>query len=128
MPAGLPILDGDAIELGWASAAGGSARLELAGEPGGELRSHEEARDGLRLDRPLRASVITREGTRTTYALELNLAGMGLTPADLDDGFRFNFAIHDNDGEGAKSWLSPLPGLGGETRFSPSEFPLLRLR
>lgn len=128
MPDGQPILDGDAIELGWASASGGSARIELAGEPGGELRLHEEARDGLRLDRPLRASVITREGTRTTYALELNLAGMGLTRVDIDDGFRFNFAIHDNDGEGAKSWLSPLPGLGGESLFNPAEFPRLRAR
>jgi len=128
MPVGRPILDGDAIELGWASATGGSARIEFAGEPDGETRLHEEARDGLRLDRPLRASVITREGTRTIYALELNLAGMGLEQVDLDNGFRFNFAIHDNDGEGAKSWLSPLPGLGGESLFNPAEFPRLRAR
>jgi hypothetical protein len=125
---GEPILDGDAIELGWASAAGGAGRLEIAGEPGAEPRLREEARDGIRLDRPLRAVAITREGARTNYALELNLAGMGLTRADIDEGFRFNFAIHDNDGEGAKCWLSPLPGLGGESFFNPADFPRLHVR
>jgi hypothetical protein len=126
-PVGQPILDGDAIELGWAAAGGGTARVELAGEPGGEPHLLEQAGGGLRLDRPVRSLAITREGTRTTYVLELNPVGMGLMQADIDRGFRFNFAIHDNDGEGAKSWLSPLPGLGGAARFNPAEFPWLKL-
>lgn len=123
-----PLLDGDAVELGWALASGGTARIELAGQPGGEPRVRVTASEVLRVERALRSAQISRDGKVTVYRLELSPTGMGLGEADRANGFRFNFAVHDNDGEGAKSWLSPLPGLGGANRFEPSTFPRIRLR
>lgn len=123
-----PILDGDAVELGWATGAGVTARLEIAGEPGGAILQAGHLTDGRDISEAVQSATITREGTSTVYDLVLGLPGMGLSSTDTQEGILFNFAIHDNDGEGAKSWLSPLPGLGGEERFAPSEFPLLRLQ
>src|SRR5690606_1447713 len=123
-----PILDGDAVELGWATGAGVTARLEIAGESGGAIRQAGHLTDGRDISEAVQSATITREGTSTVYDLVLGLPGMGLSSTDTQEGILFNFAIHDNDGEGAKSWLSPLPGLGGEGRFAPSEFPLLRLQ
>mgnify|MGYP001367940919 CR=1 FL=1 len=117
------ILDGDALELGWRRADGAVARLELAGKPGAAPRVGGNAPAGA-----LREATIRREGTLTTYELVLGWKEMGLRRVDLAQGLRFNFAVHDNDGEGAKSWIAPMPGLGGAERFDASQFPLLRLQ
>lgn len=121
--AGRPILDGDGLELGWLRADGAVARLELAGEPGAEPRVGGDAPAGA-----LRGLAIRREGTLTTYELVLGWEEMGLGREDLAQGLRFNFAVHDNDGEGAKSWIAPMPGLGGAERVDASQFPRLRLQ
>ncbi len=126
-PSGASIPDGDALEVGWATADGATGRLEIAGDLGDSPRVagfHTGIPD---IRSAVRSIQISRDDSRTTYQLELNLDRMQLGPEDLQAGFRFNIAVHDNDGEGPKSWISPVPGLGGARHFDPTDFAILRI-
>lgn len=126
---GSPLLDGDALELGWASASGSSGRLEIAADPGDSPRVAGDPAHRRALASAVIRSEPARnpwEGPRIHYTLELDLSRMGLTKTDLASGFRFNLALHDNDGDGPKSWIALAPGLGGPASFRPSDFPFLR--
>jgi hypothetical protein len=120
------ILDGDAVEIGWATASGATGRMEIAGEIGTTPRVNFG--DATKHQRALRSAIITRDGNRTTYELVLDTKEMGVLAADLKDGFRFNFAVHDNDGAGPESWISPMQGLGGAKVFAPADFPQVNLQ
>jgi hypothetical protein len=126
-PTGAPILDGDAIEIGWATGDGANGRLEIVGDPGTSPRVERFQKGIPNVHSVVRSSRISRDDDRTTYELVLNLDRMQLMPEDLRGGFRFNFAVHDNDGEGPKSWIAPAPGLGGAAQFDPADFPILRV-
>jgi hypothetical protein len=125
--AGQPLLDGDALEIGWKTASSVRGHLAIAGDIGTSPRSELHIDEEL-LDSPLIHSIeITRKGAITTWKLTLDMRHMGLSQTDFENGIRFNFAVHDNDGEGPKSWMSPAPGLGGRSHFSPENFYLLEV-
>jgi hypothetical protein len=123
-----PLLDGDALEIGWESKQGVRGHVAIAGDLGTSPRS-EFYLDAERMDSPLIDFIqVKRQGKTTTWELTLDTRQMGLSESDLEQGIRFNFAVHDNDGEGPKSWMSPTPGLGGRSYFSSEHFYRLELR
>ena len=67
-----------------------------------------------------------REGTRTHYEAELPFADFGLDEQKLRRGFRFNFLVNENDGEGRDGWIEWVPGISGNK--DPSKFPLMRFQ
>ncbi|MDR2674850.1 MAG: hypothetical protein LBC18_08290 [Opitutaceae bacterium] len=131
---GEPLLDGDALEILWASRAAapapaGVSRLAIAADPGGAPRV---TADGDAARRALRRVEIRRapapnawESPRTRCTLELDLGAMRLTAADLAGGFPFNLVLHDNDGAGPKSSIALSPVSAAP---APAGFPLLRVR
>ncbi len=110
------LTEGDAVEFAWQTATGDRARVEIAGVPG------QTPQVAGSLDKAVRRAVITRTNQRTTCEITLSLDAMGLGPQDFEKGISFNFAVHDNDGKGPKSWISPAPGLGGTDDFNPNDF------
>ncbi len=54
----------------------------------------------------------TREGNLTRYQAEIPFEALGLTPAMLKAGIRFNLLVNDNDGEGREGWIHVAPGIG----------------
>lgn len=121
------ILDGDALEIGWKGADGVSGHLAIAGDIGTSPRS-EFHLGGEPVDKsPISSIKISRKGTTTNWELALDTRRMGLSEKDFEDDLRFNFAVHDNDGEGPKSWISPAQGLGGKEYFSPDNFYILQI-
>lgn len=121
------LLDGDALEIGWENQQGLRGHVAIAGDLGASPRN-EFYLGTERMDSPLISAIqITREGKTTTWELTLDTRQMGLNESDFEQGIRFNFAVHDNDGEGPKSWMSPTPGLGGRPYFSSEHFYRLEL-
>tara|TARA_B100001971_G_scaffold215184_1_gene259305 strand:+ start:6006 stop:7343 length:1338 start_codon:yes stop_codon:yes gene_type:complete len=121
------LLDGDALEIGWENQQGLRGHVAIAGDLGASPRN-EFYLGTERMDSPLISAIqITREGKTTTWELTLDTRQMGLNESDFEQGIRFNFAVHDNDGEGPKSWMSPTPGLGGRSYFSSEHFYRLEL-
>ncbi|GHC01718.1 hypothetical protein [Cerasicoccus arenae] len=121
------LLDGDALEIGWTGADGASGHLAIAGDVGTSPRNEFHLNGELIHKSPIRSIQITRKDTTTTWELALDTRHMGLCEKDFNDGLRFNFAVHDNDSEGPKSWMSPVPGLGGKTHFSSDSFHILQI-
>lgn len=124
-PPNAPILDGDALEIGWATSSGATGRLEIAGDLGASPRIEAFDTSIPSVEDAIESIQIQRDDNRTIYDLTLTLGEMGLDRLDTESGFRFNFAIHDNDGEGPKSWMAPMPGLGGAPYFNPADFPIV---
>lgn len=120
-PSGAPLLEGDALELGWTTPSGTEARIEIAGDIGDNPRTETNIN-------AIEKITISRSLSTTTYDVRLDIKKMGVQEVDMANGIRFNFALHDNDGEGSKSWISPSPGLGGSRFFAPDVFPTLNLR
>ena len=77
------------------------------------------------MDTVVRSVSVSRDGKRTVYDVVLNAAEIAAEDAA---SIRFNFAVHDNDGEGAESWMSAAPGMGGEDRLNTDDFLILKVR
>lgn len=64
---------------------------------------------------------INREGSNTMYQLALPIASLGMKPARLREGFRFNFLVNDNDdGLTRKCYLRLAPGIGSAQTMDAS--------
>ena len=53
-----------------------------------------------------------RQGAKVVYDAEIPVGALGMTPAMIRAGFRFNLLVNDNDGEGREGWIQIAPGLG----------------
>jgi len=131
VPHNEPLIDGDALEIAWSSASNEVAHLVIAAEPG-EAPRMQFRKNGANASFVQKPEVsITRSEVKqnwnfpyTKYEVIIGFKDLGLTKAG---SIRFNFAVHDNDGEGAKSWISAAPGLGS-SEISADGFFVLRVK
>lgn len=56
--------------------------------------------------------VASRDGTATHYLVAIPYAALAAGRGDLKRGFRLNFMVNENDGEGRDGWIRPAPGVG----------------
>lgn len=66
-----------------------------------------------------------RTGTVTRYDARIPFRTLGVEPARLESGFRFNLLVNDDDGEGRDGWISIAPGMG--MTKDPGQYPMLLL-
>ncbi len=126
-PGGTPLLEGDALEIAWEGAEGTQGHLAIAGDLDTKPRQQYLVNGKPSKDAVVRKLNITRTDNTTRWELSLDTQKMGLDDNEAAADIRFNFAVHDNDGEGPKSWIAPTPGLGGEAHLAPEGFYLLQL-
>lgn len=63
---------------------------------------------------------------RTVYRAEIPFRAIGMTQQIMENGFRFNLVINDNDGNLREGYLAVALGLGVET--DEAAWPLVNLR
>ncbi|EIP99532.1 beta-1,4-xylanase [Opitutaceae bacterium TAV1] len=68
----------------------------------------------------------SRNGNETGYVAQIPFDAVGLNPAILKAGFRFNLLINDNDGEIRKNWIHIAPGIG--LSKDPAQYPFVIFR
>ena len=116
--------DGDSIQLALQlPGQTGAFELTLAdvkGEPAVQVNS---VPGGMNIGAFKPALQIERNGANRTYELTIPDAQLGVTPAQMAGGVRFNLLVNDNDGRGRKGYIAVAPGIGNS--FDATQFPLL---
>lgn len=84
-----------------------------------------EAPEGFSTEKAVAAWKLSasRQGTLTRYALTIPLDSIGLAPALLKQGIRFNALVNDNDGYGREGWIRIAEGIASNR--SSERYPIL---
>lgn len=121
---------GDSVQLAMRLASPGATPLELtlgvsdSGEPVGWIQNTPEGGTlpAGGIDPALLPFKVERSGNLTTYTLTIPWTALGRKSVPAD-GFRFNFLVNDNDGDGRRQWIELAPGIGKQK--DTSLFPLM---
>jgi len=63
------------------------------------------------------------DGKVLHYDFEMAYSAVGITPAVMRHGFRFNLLVNDSDGQGRDGWIHIAPGIGENK--NPDRFPFV---
>ena len=122
------LYEGDSIQFALAAPGQrGCWEFGLALGPGGGTLAHcWSAPVGFAaLPAPV-GGTVSRSGTVTTYDAELPLASLGVPASQAASGFRFNFMVNENDGDGRDGWQEFSTGIATVKEYS--EYPIVVFR
>lgn len=112
---------GDSVQLALRVEAPGATPLEMSvalANAGETLAWIQAAPEGSRfpvggVDTTIFPYKVVSLGKQTTYTLTIPWIVLGRQSPPVE-GFRFNFLVNDNDGDGRRQWIELAPGIGNQ--------------